>query len=77
MQIWTAKYTGFVSSIILDIENSCADILHEINENFKESYVIRHTQINITCTKDCRCFDFVMLVNKNITSLHVEHPVIW
>jgi hypothetical protein len=68
-------YVGFVSSIILNIENSCSDILHEINGNFKAAYITRHTQINITRTKDYRCFDFVMLVNKNIncqTVLHVK-----
>ena len=77
MQIWTAKYDGFVSSVILNMEISSSVILHEINENFKEAYSIRHTQINITCTKDYRSFDFVMLFNKNIDSLRVEHPVFW
>jgi len=52
---------------------SCADILREINENFKQAYLIRHREFKITCTKDYRCFDFVVLLNKNIASLHVEH----
>jgi len=75
MQIWTSKHAGFVSSIILNIEIYCVGILHEINENFKETYLIRHREIKITCTKDYTWFDIVMLVNKNIASLHVEQPV--
>ena len=34
MQIWTAKYGGFVSSVILNIEIYCADIVHDIIGNF-------------------------------------------
>jgi hypothetical protein len=41
MQIWTSKYTRFVSSIILNIEIYCSDIVHERNENFKEANLIR------------------------------------
>jgi len=52
MQIWIAKYGGFVSSIILNIEIYCADILHEINGNFKEAFLMRHREIKITCKKD-------------------------
>jgi len=77
MQIWTAKHGGFVSSVILNMEMSCADIRHEINGNFKEAYSVRHWEIKITWTKVYICFDFVMLVNKNIASLRVEHPVFW
>ena len=55
------------------MEICCADILHEINENFKEAYLIRHREIKITCKKGYRCFDFVVLVNKNIASLRVKH----
>ena len=77
MQIWNAKYAGFVSNIILYIHICCSDILHEINGNFKEAYLIRHREIKITCTKGYRCFDFVMLVNNDIASLRVEHPVVW
>jgi len=36
---------------------------------------MRHRQIKVRFTKDYRWFDFFMLVNKNITSLRVEHPV--
>jgi hypothetical protein len=77
MQIWTAKYGGLVSSIILNIEVYCADILYEINGNFKEAYFIRHREIKITCKKEYGSFDFVMLVNKNIASLRVKQPVVW
>ena len=55
-QIWTAKYGGFVSSIILNIEIYYSDILHEVNGIFKEAYLIWHTQINITCTKHYTTF---------------------
>jgi hypothetical protein len=77
MQIWNSKYAEFVSIIILNIEISCADIFHEINGNFKEANLIRHRKVKITCIKDYRWFDFVMLVNKNIAFLRVEHPVFW
>ena len=33
--------------------------------------------MKITCTKYLRWFDIVMLVNKNIASARVEHPVFW
>jgi hypothetical protein len=46
MQIWTSKYGGFVSSIILNIEICCADILHEINGNLKKTYLIRLREMN-------------------------------
>ena len=46
--------------------------MHEFDGNFTEAHLIRHTQINITCTKDNRFFDFVMLVNTNIASLGVD-----
>jgi len=59
------------------MESSRADILHEINGNFKEAYLIRQREFKITCKKDYWCFGFVMLVNKDITSLRVEHPVFW
>jgi hypothetical protein len=72
VQIRTAKYGRFISSIILNIEMYCADILHKINGNFKEAYLIRHREFNITCTEDCRRFDFVMLVTKNTVSFGVE-----
>jgi hypothetical protein len=72
MQIWTAKYGGFVSNIILKIEVYCADILLDINGNFKEANLIRHREIKIRCKKEYRWFDFVMLVNKNIASLREE-----
>ena len=32
MQIWIAKYGGFVSSIIFNIEIYCADILYKLTE---------------------------------------------
>ena len=57
------------------MESSFANILHEDNGNFKEAHLIQHREIKITLTEECRFFDFVMLVNKNITSLRVEHPV--
>ena len=77
MQIWNAKYAVFFSGTILNIEIYCADILHEIDGNFKEVNLIRHRKIKITFTKVYRCFDFVTMVNKNITALCVWHPVIW
>ena len=67
----------FFSSIILNIEIYCADIVHEINGNFKEANLIQHREINIKCTKACRCFGFVMLFNKNISSLRLKRPVFW
>ena len=76
IQILNYKYTEFFSVIILNIKIYCSDILHEINGNFKEAYLIRHREIKITCTKDYRCFDIVMLVIENIPPLCVEHPVI-
>jgi len=71
MQIWTSKYAGLVSSIILNIEISCAEIVHENNENFKEANLIRHREIKITCTKDYRYVQFVTFVNTNVTALCV------
>jgi hypothetical protein len=77
MQIWTAKDGGFVSSNILNLEVYCADILYEINGNCKGAYLIRQTEIKITCTKDYRWFEYVVLVNKFIASLRVKEPVFW
>jgi hypothetical protein len=77
MQLWNFKLAGFFSSGIFVIEMSFADILHEINKNLKGANLIQYTQINITCTEYYRCFDFVMLVNKCIASLRVEHLVFW
>ena len=51
MQIWTSKYARFISSIILNTEIPCADIVHEINGSFKEAYLIQHRKDKITCTK--------------------------
>jgi len=60
----------------LNIEISCGEILLEINGNFKEAYLIRHREINITCTKGYIGLDFVILVKKYIIFLRVEHPVL-
>ena len=77
MQIWTSKYGGFVFCDILNIEIYCADILHEVNGNFKETFLICHREMKITCTKVYSNFYFVIIVNKNIISLRVEQPVFW
>jgi len=71
MQIWTSKYAGLVSSIILNIEISCTDVVHENNENFKEANLIQHREIKITCTKGYRYVEFVTDVNMNVTALRV------
>jgi hypothetical protein len=75
MQMWTSKNTEFFSSITLTTKMSCADILHDSNGNFKEAYLKRHREIKFTCRKVNSCFDIVMLINKNIASLHVEQSV--
>jgi len=69
-------YTRYISSIILNIEIYCADIVHWINEKFKDATFIRHRKIKITCTTGYRCFEFVMLV-KIIAPLRMEQPVFW
>ena len=67
----------FFSSIIFNIEIYCADIVHEINGNFKEANLIQHREINIIWKKYYRCVEFVKVVNKNVTTVCVEHPVVW
>jgi len=54
----------------LNIEISCSDILYEINGNFKEAYVIQHTQINITCTKHYTTFQ-----SKPTTTTEIENII--
>jgi hypothetical protein len=71
MQIWIAKYAGFVSNIILNFKIPCADIVYENNGNFKEANLIRHREIKITCTKDYRYIEIVTVVNTNVTALCV------
>ena len=61
----------FVSCIILNIEIYCADILHGIYGNCKETYLIQHREFNITCTKDYRRVAVIMVVNKKVTALYV------
>jgi len=87
MQIWTAKYGGFVYSVILNIETYCAGFLLEINGNFKEAYLIWHREMKIICKKYYWCFNlscrsikillpyFLNTLYNIITSLRVEHPV--
>ena len=66
IQISTAKYGGFVSSIILNIETSCSGILHEINGTSKNLLNTAHRNQDYF-QEGYRYFEFVTVFNKNIS----------